>query len=340
MTAEDVEFGMRLKEQAGWNQTRTDWLHLIEHEPGGVFLAEVAPSFAPSELRRALSSVALAEEDAESHLPAGTAACLRYGGRLGWIGMVLVAPELRRRGIATRLVDRCVEYLRDRGADTIRLDATPEGSTVYERLGFRRESALARFGGVASRALDEAVKRLRGRSSEEADEVDKVEEVEIATMRECDLEEVAAFDAACFGADRTRVLAGLLADWPEACRVLRRGGEVFGFSMARRGANAHQVGPCAASTGEGPPTREVLALLAASLGAVAGSSGPDDPVFADVVVDNSWALSLIEALGFAELDSTPCRVNPELGRHGQGGGTRRWFCPEWRRRQKRTSRVA
>ena len=105
MTRADIDLGMRLKEQAGWNQTEDDWRRLIESDPEGVFVAELT----------------------QGSVPAGAAATVCYGKRLGWIGMVLVGPRFRRRGIGTRLVNRCIEYLRERGVETIKLDATPAG---------------------------------------------------------------------------------------------------------------------------------------------------------------------------------------------------------------------
>ena len=40
MTPGDIELGMRLKGQAGWNQTPADWQRFLELEPNGCFVAE------------------------------------------------------------------------------------------------------------------------------------------------------------------------------------------------------------------------------------------------------------------------------------------------------------
>lgn len=53
---------------------------------------------------------------------------------------VAVAPEMRGRGIATRLVDHALERLRGRGVDRVRLEVRPWNQPalrVYTRLGFK-----------------------------------------------------------------------------------------------------------------------------------------------------------------------------------------------------------
>ena len=80
-----------------------------------------------------------------SSAPAGTATTTFYAPELAWIGMVLVHPDYRRRGIARALLARCIEYLRGRGARCIKLDATPLGKQVYDELGFKDEWTLTRW---------------------------------------------------------------------------------------------------------------------------------------------------------------------------------------------------
>ena len=83
----DIPFAMRLKSAAGWNQIEADWRRFLHLEPEGC---------------------SVAEHDGE---PAATVTALRYGDRFGWIGMMLVAPERRRLGIASALLRHAVAYL-------------------------------------------------------------------------------------------------------------------------------------------------------------------------------------------------------------------------------------
>ena len=61
---------------------------------------------------------------------------LRLRALEGYVLNVWVAPQARRRGIATALVAAAVAEARRRGHARIRLHSTEEGRRVYERLGF------------------------------------------------------------------------------------------------------------------------------------------------------------------------------------------------------------
>lgn len=126
--ADDAMAGLVLSTEAQWNQTRDDWQLFLRD--GVVF-----------GIRDGLRLVA-------------TAALLPYSGSNAWISMVLVSATHRRRGLATRLVDACLETARKNGL-TSWLDATPAGAAVYGPLGFTptlqlRRLKLARSERVAS----------------------------------------------------------------------------------------------------------------------------------------------------------------------------------------------
>ena len=55
----------------------------------------------------------------------------------GYIFGVRVAPAHRHRGIARRLTEEAIAFLRQCGCAKIRLHASPLGRRIYERLGFR-----------------------------------------------------------------------------------------------------------------------------------------------------------------------------------------------------------
>src|SRR6202035_2528337 len=73
-----------------------------------------------------------------------TAALLPYSAGNAWISMVLVTESWRRRGLATRLMDACLDAAKERGLTTW-LDATPAGATVYGPLGFQPTLQLRRL---------------------------------------------------------------------------------------------------------------------------------------------------------------------------------------------------
>ena len=114
----DAQAGLALSTEAGWNQNEADWRFFLSK--GIVF-----------GMRDGKRLVA-------------TAALLPYSAGNAWISMVLVTADFRRRGIATKLVDACLDVAARRGL-TAWLDATPAGAAVYGPLGFTPTLQLRRL---------------------------------------------------------------------------------------------------------------------------------------------------------------------------------------------------
>ncbi|MDR1159049.1 MAG: GNAT family N-acetyltransferase [Syntrophomonadaceae bacterium] len=68
-----------------------------------------------------------------SHKPAHP---LFANGKTGTILNVLVYPPFRRQGIATQLIQRLLKEAKAKNVSLVDLHATPEGSTLYRKLGF------------------------------------------------------------------------------------------------------------------------------------------------------------------------------------------------------------
>ncbi|MCA6117548.1 GNAT family N-acetyltransferase [Bradyrhizobium sp. WSM 1738] len=114
----DAQAALVLSTEAGWNQNEADWRF---------FLAQ---------------GIVFGVRDGERLV--ATAALLPYSAGNAWISMVLVTADFRRRGIATTLVDTCLNLAKRRGL-TSWLDATPAGATVYGPLGFMPTLQLRRL---------------------------------------------------------------------------------------------------------------------------------------------------------------------------------------------------
>src|ERR1700748_931289 len=97
--ADDAGEGLLLSEEAHWNQNEADWRFFLTR--GTVF----------------------GVRDGDSRLIA-TAALLPYTSNNAWISMVLVTANWRRRGLATKLLDTCLEAAAKQGLTTW-LGATP-----------------------------------------------------------------------------------------------------------------------------------------------------------------------------------------------------------------------
>ena len=197
----DLAGAMRLKELARWNQTESDWRRLINLEPRGCFCASLDGRLV------------------------GTTTTTTYGDELAWIGMVLVDPLYRRRGVATRLMEAALAYLEKRVA-TVKLDATTDGRPVYERFGFQVESLVERWSGTA-RVFDARAEGC---------------ETFGPSMRGGLL----ALDREAFGADRSKLIESLLNDACVAPMVASTDGRLSGYALARRGSAAAYIGPLVA----------------------------------------------------------------------------------------------
>ncbi|KAG9246000.1 acyl-CoA N-acyltransferase [Calycina marina] len=66
----------------------------------------------------------------------------------GYIAMLAVSAKWRNHGIATELVKRAIDAMRERGADEVVLETEEENvpaMKLYERLGFLRSKKLHRY---------------------------------------------------------------------------------------------------------------------------------------------------------------------------------------------------
>lgn len=67
---------------------------------------------------------------------------------VGYIAMLVVRPEYRRLGIATKMIEEAVRRMRDAGCEAVVLEAEVTNDaalTLYGRLGFLRESRLFKY---------------------------------------------------------------------------------------------------------------------------------------------------------------------------------------------------
>ncbi|HRQ88505.1 MAG TPA: GNAT family N-acetyltransferase [Bacteroidia bacterium] len=239
LAAADLDFAHGLSRQAGWNQTRRDWERFLHLAPDGCFLAM---------------------HDGQ---PAGTVTTTAYGRDIAWIGMVLVHPDFRRRGIGTVLLQRAIDCLREeKGVACVRLDATPEGRPLYEGLGFRSEWGLRRW----------------------VREAAKIHHVAHAETAMPGLDAGFSLDREIFGTDRGELLRSLAAGSDEGM-VLPDGS----FGLMREGARAHYLGPISAASAESG-----LAIATELISRCPSGR----PIYWDLPDDNAAATELAAKLGF------------------------------------------
>ncbi|MES2221749.1 MAG: GNAT family N-acetyltransferase [Acidobacteriota bacterium] len=196
-----VNDSLRLSKEAGWNQTAEDWKIFFNH---GTVLGIL-----------------------NGDRLVATSAVLPYGDGFAWLSMVLVTSEWRRRGLASRLVADCISLLRDGGKAAL-LDAAPDATEIYAKLGFVPHCQMERWEGNG------------GGNPSASESIDLTQ------------------DRIAFGADRNFLFEDFLARPGSACF-----GSRDGFALLRRGARASQVGPIIADLAEAP-TLVTAAIRAAS----------------------------------------------------------------------------
>jgi predicted GNAT family acetyltransferase len=157
--------------------------------------------------------------EAEGRLVA-TTTLLCYQRTLAWIGMVLTHPDYRGRGFAHRLVRAALDRADSLEIETIKLDATEHGRSLYASLGFQAEQAVERWYRPGSPKSETLEPQPRHSSTLPT------------TLRELDIQ--------AFAADRSIMLQELgqrsnLHSSPDA------------FLFARAGRATEYLGPCVAA---------------------------------------------------------------------------------------------
>ncbi len=233
---------MALSRAANWNQNETDWRMMLRLGQGFGLSA------------------------ADGGLVASIVV-LPYEDKFAWMSMVLVAPEFRRLGYASRLLRRASQYRHSHGHPAL-LDATPAGHEVYVQEGLRDTWGFQRYG------LPEA-RPVSGWQD--------VSGLKLRQLADGDWPQILAMDLPAFGASREPLLRALAARLPEAALVARRGDKICGYLLGRDGRETRQLGPLVAAD-----LPAAQALLSRALERVAA------PLYIDIVDRHtslrSWAL--------------------------------------------------
>ena len=107
----DAPAGLLLSTEAHWNQTEADWRFFLS------------------------KGIVFGVRDGNQLI--ATAALLPYSAGNAWISMVLVTANWQRRGVATKLVDACLNAATKLGLTTW-LDATPAPTSMAHSASRRR----------------------------------------------------------------------------------------------------------------------------------------------------------------------------------------------------------
>jgi len=234
--AQHIAACQRLSAAAHWNQNEADWRLMLETGRGWGLTIEGSGLVA-------------------------SALSLPYGERFGWISMVLVLPEHRRKGYATRLLHKAIADLEGAGRVAV-LDATPAGREVYRQEGFADTWGFRRFALKTKKTFQQTDK--------------------VRPIGEADWPRILEMDRQAFGASRETLLRALASRLPAAALAAERG-----FLLGREGRESAQLGPLVADD-----AATARALLSAALGRVAA------PLYVDVADHARDLHALLEEAGF------------------------------------------
>ncbi|MGZ5872749.1 MAG: GNAT family N-acetyltransferase [Bradyrhizobium sp.] len=261
---DDAFAGLALSTEAHWNQNEADWRFFLTEatvfgvrEPAGRLVA--------------------------------TAALLPYTSENAWISMVLVTESWRRRGLATRLVDACIDTATKRGLTTW-LDATPSGAAVYGPLGFAPTIQLRRL-------------RLENASDSPAG----------ARLPAGQLSEFVTRDTHAMGFDRRNLLPAL-AKRPGS-RLVSNGNAT---ALVRDGRTARHIGPLFA---EGPAHALAMVrdIAAHETGPLLIDAVANQDAFLQGLTDMAWTIERpFQRMRFGRATSQPAEppfavAGPEYG---------------------------
>ncbi len=244
MTRNDIPAGIVLCRHANWNQLSKDWDTFLQLDPRGCRVAV-------NETGNVIATVAT----------------MPYQKRFSWIGMVLVHPLYRRQGIGTQLLKEALSWLAD--SETIKLDATPAGREVYQKLDFVDEYGLVR--------LHRSVQPVNGTIATVA-----------RPMEEHDFARVLKLDRVVFGADRKALLNQNFQSAPQYAFIIEDRNEIVAFSLGRPGHYYDHIGPIV-----GQRIDDAIQLLSTVL-----SQAGTKEVIIDVLQHTPEWISFLSAVGF------------------------------------------
>ena len=197
MNEHDLSFAAESTAAEGWaSETREVIESLMAYHPGGCFIAE------------------------ENGQRIGMIVALPYR-TTGFLGELIVRKDARGKMVGPRLFHHAIQYLQDRGIDSIYLDGVEAATPYYAHVGFRRICRSLRFIGP-----------IEGRAHSS-----------VRPMRAQDLDAVLSMDREAFGDDRRFFLEWKWSRYPAYCKVLESENRIAGYIFGMRGRGIVCAGP-------------------------------------------------------------------------------------------------
>lgn len=240
----DLDFALALTNNEGWSYTRGELERMLRMDPEGSFVYE-------------------------DKIPLGFITCVTYG-HTGVVGHLVVSKEVRGRRIGHSLLKSAVDYMSERGADSMLLFATDVGVGLYSQYGFvtRREVSCIHVavGG------DQKVRAP----------------VSCSPVARKDLPEITEVDSQIFGDDRSQLIEMLYDEFPKNAFKIERDGQILGFSFGRATSSGFDLGPWVCLTGSKRDAEDLFRATVLSMG--------EGTVFLGVFPDNPMAVEIANSM--------------------------------------------
>jgi predicted GNAT family acetyltransferase len=153
--------------------------------------------------------------------PVGLATCISFG-TVGWFGNLIVKQQQRKHGAGRLLLEHAVRYLHGKGVKAIGLYAYPHLKEFYGKTGFKPDTTLTVL---------------------HSDNVEGDWSSHEKFETQPDFTALNRFDSRFFGADRSRLLRGILQKETNLCCASTCGKEVDGYILAKVYESLVEVGP-------------------------------------------------------------------------------------------------
>ncbi|WP_431274046.1 GNAT family N-acetyltransferase [Variovorax ureilyticus] len=206
-------------------------------------------------------------------LPVGFISAVSYSGRFGFLGLYIVAPTWRGRGIGMQLWKAGMKRLK---GHVVGLDGVPAQQDNYRRSGFELAWNNVRFAGVARDASG-------------------VRPAQIVPLRAVDFDLPRADDRRVFPASREAFLRSWIS-MPESTGLAWMDqGRLAGWGLIRRCREGRKIGPLVA---ENPDVANAL------FEALCASVPAGETIYVDIPLPNADAVTLAEAHGMQSVFET------------------------------------
>lgn len=146
---------------------------------------------------------------------------------IGWLGWLYVSKKHRQKGLGAQLMRQGLQFLRDvRGVRTILLEAVPEATSLYRRLGFKTQFITQHY--LLSKPNLNHTSQLK---------------LKVVAVLPDMIEHVTEFDMNFFPQSRGRMIGLVLSNPNFSGYVAETNGRMVGYLFLTETANNRQVSP-------------------------------------------------------------------------------------------------